>query len=91
MCAINKKQVDKLNRRRLLLENKIEKLCSKLNLDKDYKHIVVYLDMNIDSSNPVFGEWIKLRNDILLYDEDVSAAHHKINYSGLSLPKQFIL
>lgn len=91
MFILNKKQVIKLNDKKLLLERRIDRLCSKLDLDKDYKHILVYLDMNIGKDSPAYEEWIKLRKEIIKFDEDVSAALHKINDTGLSLPKQFIL
>lgn len=91
MCFVTKKKVNELQLERVMLEKRIKDLCSKLDMDETYKFVLIYLVYNISYVNCLYDEWHDLHIDILCYNDCVLTARNRINVTGLSLPKLFLV
>ncbi len=91
MLLVSKKKVNNLSLDRVLLEKRIADLCSKIGFDKNYKFRLVYLTYNIDKTSLLWDEWFDLHVDILMYNNSVLELYEKINLTGLSLPRLFLI
>ena len=91
MCFVTKKKVNELQLERVMLEKRIKDLCDKLGLDETYKFVLVYFVYNIDGKNYLYDEWHNLHIDILYYNYCVLTVYKRINMTGLSLPKLFLV